>query len=345
MSCSEPFEGLARYGLAADAYRPKPLDPLRSDRLLDCIAGMTRRLKETEEYIDRAAAAHEPAFVLIKGKGGTGRTSLCNHLLARHCQALGIECEKYLVPDAKLKGQGQDPLVIFKRWLIRLRNSVVEARLGKLGEFEGINVDAEIKELRDAGNDLATFGTEASLPMSVLTRVLESKDAGLGVLFDGVKDYGLLSLAFEAFADARTLVVATVLDYPRSHRGVTESFERRRPEGQALQAQRYPVLNLDPIAGTEARDLVQFHWDVEKPGVDSPFDAAGLERSFADKRRPAGRILTLTSKVMENHAHSAGPGPAWPADRDRLFFTEDMLARRVPEADDAVPEQMEEWDD
>jgi hypothetical protein len=348
MSTPETFEGLGRYGLQANPYvaATAPLDPLRTGRVLSRrIDGITRDLHEIEGYIDRAVEFEEPAFVLIQGKSGTGRTSVCNHLLRHHCNALRVQPARYLVPATELAGQGQDPFAIFKRWLILLRGDIPRAGLEQLGKYRGADLDGELRDLPRVATDLDTFATEARLLMSAVTTVLKSKSAGLGVCFEGVKDYGLLNIAFEAFADAQTLVVATILDYPSRRTGVTQNFRARAVSGLAVEDLNYPVLNLDKITGEEAKDLIQFHWEEAADGVDSPFEDAGLVASFGDKPRPAGRVLKVTSKVLNFHAESVGPGPAWPEDRQTLFFAHDTLARLVPLIDDAVPEPVEEDDD
>ncbi len=338
MSMGSTFTGLARYGLSENPYRVAPLDPLRNGHELSERIGIIGGLKSVESYIEHAAQAGETAFVLVQGKGGTGRTSVCNHLLRHHCAARQVEPARFVVPDSRFKGQGQDSFDIFKCWLIALHGKLKRAKLTPLGEdFPSLEED-----LSTVGNlQREVFPTQVAQSLGDLAEVLDAKSAAFGACFENVRDFSLVNAAFEAFVEARTLVLFTILDYPRRRDGISVLYESHNPEARSIDGH-YPILKLETIRGEIAKELVQFHWKRAKPNIESPFDDAGLVEVFDDQSRPAGRVVLLTQGALESHAQKVSPGPVWPADRENLAFERNRLCELIPRIDRDLPEPFDD---
>lgn len=334
MSMPAVATGLARYGLHRNPYQRRPLDPLTKQQKLELPIGVVGGLRSVEDYITRAIEAQETAFVLVQGKSGTGRTSICNHLLRHHCDERGIDTAKFVVP--KQQYSGQDSFDIFKSWIVSLYGRLQRAKLTPLGH-EGIDLDAELSSAQAL--DPSMYALRASAMLAAAADVLDTKSAGFGVCFENVKEYDLVTAVFEAFAEARTLVLMTVLDYPRTRGSIRALYERHPVEASSVQGSHYPTLDLEPIRGEVARDLIQFHWRCAAPGVESPFSDLGVAEAFDDQSRPAGRVVALTQGMLDTHAGTIEPGPSWPEDRDNLTFTRERLGRLLPIVSALLPEE------
>jgi len=327
--------GIARYGLEKNPYTPAPLDPLRrEDRLHKHLRGVGA-LSEVETYIERAVGAGEPAFVLVSGRSGTGRTSVANHLLRHYWdKCLVADKKRFIVPT--ISYSGENPFEILTSWITNLYVKLKRAKLTPLGS-EGFDFDDELTRVEELPPNTYTAYLVELLPD--LADVLESKGAAFGVCFENLQDNGLAKAAFATFAHTRTLVVLTALDYARGESSIHELFQRRDPTTSSSVNGRYPVLELDPIRGQDAKELVQYHWARAKPQVESPFDPIGLEKAFDDRVRTAGRVLQMTGHMLASHAASVGVGPMWPDARKELEFRGDRLEDLRDLADEWVPER------
>jgi hypothetical protein len=328
---AQAVTGVARYGVERNPFFPQPLDPMNGSDEIGRDLGNLLGLEAVEAYIDRAAQAGETAFVLVQGRGGSGRTSICRHLLRYHCAAKGIDPDRFLIPTVE-PGLGQDQIAILRCWIISLLN-LVRRKAFPLG-------DSLKGELERAGQqDIQTFGVWAGGLLGETAETLTTSGSGYGVLFEGVKSYELIRLAHAAFGDSGALVVFSMLDYPRTHDSVRGQWERDRPHGTAVEGGHYPILQLTPVGGGEgARDFVDFHWRRARADVEAPFDPEGLVEAFADRDRPAGRIAALAHRLLDRKATAAGPGPIWPDGRADLLLGRDYLLSELPVIDQDLPE-------
>jgi hypothetical protein len=326
--------GIARYGLQSNPYTPRALDPLTREEQLHKVIWGVHALAEAENYVERAVELEEAAFVLVSGRSGTGRTSVANHLLRHYRDKREIaDTTRFIVPRSRYSGQ--DPFDIFKKWVTSLYAKLTAGGLTPLGA-EGFDLDQELATRQNLQED--TYATHLSVLLSQLAAVLQVKEAAFGVCFENVKDYRLVDASFEAFGETQTLVVLTVLDYPRTDDSIRVLFERHVPE-TGLGSRGYPVVELEPIRGRSAKELVQHRWSCAQPDVESPFDGTGLEQAFDDRLRTAGRVLQLTEHVLNWHAATVGEGPLWPDAREQLAFECDLLRRLMPEVDRSLPER------
>jgi hypothetical protein len=333
MAAPETARGIARYRLARNPYTPRALDPLSNAEALNKAVHAADLFEAVERYVADAAAAKESEFVLVSGRSGTGRTSVANHLM--RCYRDNLEHiddpARFVVPRTRFSGQ--DPFDIFLQWFTSLNGKLKRAGVTPLGQ-QGWDFDAELASR--SGLDADTYATYLLEFLPALAEVLETKGAGFAACFENVKDYGLVEAAFESFIDTPTIVVLTVLDYRRTQDSIRVLFERHRAEVSGRSA--YPALDLEPIRGVNAKELVQYHWMCASPEQDSPFDEVGLERSFGDRLRTAGRVLRITEHVLNTYAATLGEGPLWPEAREQLRLRSDVLEQMVPEADKVLPD-------
>jgi hypothetical protein len=323
--------GIARYGLTSNPYTPRPLDPLTKEEQLATVAGA---LDDAESYVEEIAREGVPGFVLVSGRSGAGRTTIANHLLTCYRRARGItDPKRFIVPQREFSGQ--DPHDIFNRWVASLYTKLKGAGLAQLLGEEDFDFRHELSTRESMQRD--TYSTFLADFLPALSAVLAQHGAAFGACFENLKDYNLARAAFESFADAPTLVLLTVLEYPREEDTIHVLFERHVPHGASAGFARYPIVDVALVTGSEAKILVQHHW-ARVTELDSPFDDAGLEQGFGDKPRTAGRVLQLTGHALENRAAIAGEGPLWPDARDELALHAELLSRLLAVADKLVPE-------
>jgi hypothetical protein len=312
--------GIKRYGLDVNPYVPRALDPLRRPNDAALLTGLDR-LEDVRQYITRAADARETAYVLVTGRSGVGRTSVANHLLAHfrdHCE---VPAEKFVVPHIRIKGH--DDNLILRNWLKKLHGELQLRQLTPISDG-GIELDDAIRTGEEL-NDVATYQTTAALWMRTLSDVLAAKGAGFAVCLENLESYDLIDAALTIFEEAATLVVLTALDYAETRESIRERFLQHSPVGHAQNGPSYPVVELEPLRGGDAMELIQTRWRSATTLV-SPFDDDGLAQAFDDKLRPAGRVLRLTQEVLDFKTEAAGEGPLWPHADDLAISAGELRA-------------------
>jgi hypothetical protein len=317
-------KGIQRYGLRAMPYkRRRKLDP-EHDTSLCVLAGM-KKVEDVKAYIAAAADADEPAFVMVSGKSGAGRTSVCNHLLATYRAARGIPSENFAVP--RMKVAGDDDYVVMKNWITALYGDLqFRPGLTPLGKAGAVDLDVALDTLDGLMRE--TYRTKAAIWMKLTAQTLArgNKPAGFGVCLEDVPSFLTVEAAVSIFESVPTLVLFTVFDHQQ---GVRDQFEALQVNTTTLPPaiDSYPVLQLYDIAGQDAEELIQSRWpDESKP---SPFDGAQLASAFVTPRS-AGRIMVLTGRLLERKA--AHPGPKWPT-AEELRFAPDGLPDEVADLD------------
>ena len=285
------------------------------------------RLEQVEEYIERAVEAQEPAFVMVAGLKGTGRTSICNHLLYHYRRCRAIPDKRLFVPQPHY--QGEDPHAYFAAWLEQL--------YGDLDDGDAPLGDAKLEAVLGSGNPLPseqTYVDRARRLLRTASRLLAlDPAAAFAACIEDPRDYSLVRAAFSVFAQSQTLVLVTVLDPFDGHNRLKRLFRQHAPQSTTVHGSSYPVLELELVQGHEARDLIERRWRSCGNGHDSPFDGDGLESTFEHRRRTAGRVVLLTHGMLGLKAASAGHGAAWPEAKEELFLRGDQIRDLVTQID------------
>lgn len=304
------LSGLQRYGISVSPFdRSRPLDPLR--RLEDAPLLVGReRLDAIEAYIDAAVDADQTAYIMVAGLNGTGRTSVCNHLLEHYRRKQGVS--KLLVPEPNY--EGRDPYVYYVKWLDELYGEAQMAGLVPLGA-EPVDLDVEFNDPIPNGN---VYESKARRLMRAAAPAFAAKDARFAVCIEDPVNYEVVRAAFGIFEQAATIVLVTALDPFEGHHPHKQLFRKRPPKSDTLSNHGYPVVELELVRGPEARDLVERRWESCRTGHPSPFDSDGLVDTFDRRHRTAGRVVVLSHKMLSYKAASAGHGPPWPTDDLRL---------------------------
>jgi hypothetical protein len=339
MTAPELKTGIERYGVCVNPFIRGPLDPLSASDPTEVprpIGGL-ESLAAVEQYMQRAVAANEPVFVLVSGTRKSGRTSICNHLLAMYRDARKeiADPAKFVVP--RRDEVGRNPQILFKKWIRMLHQDLRSEGLTPLQDGR-IDLEADIASGAQL-NDADTWEETAEFWMRETAKMLGSaRQAGFGVCLENVESAEVLASALAIFKRTRTIVVMTVLT-DTDGTSVRRHFRQRTPAGNAVAATQYPVVDLLNVAGPDAGTLVRYRWNaVVGDEVESPFDEDGLASAFGQPARPTGRVLYLTAKMFDEKAAALDAGPPWPDAKDELAFEAAWMANRVRWLDDNLPE-------
>jgi hypothetical protein len=336
MGVGAQAEGLARYGLHINPYNPRPLNLLHDGSDGQLLRDITDDLRDAREYVERAAAQHETAFVLVLGTRGTGRTTIANHLMARYRDARGIAPARFVVPECELKGRDGYDIIVdtwFPALYWALRPTAARERDLTIAEA-GQDLRQELHEGTGLG-DRNRYVVNARELMARASQILEQgHQAAFGVLLERVESEDIVNAAFNVFEKAETLVVLTSHENDSTVAAVRRAFLGRQPRGRAVVGPSFPVLRLGCVAGLTAKELIKARWHaaIQSP-CDLPFDEAGVVSAFDAYVRVPGRVLELTADVLETKAATLDPGEVWPDAREELEIDAARFLTLLKQAD------------
>jgi hypothetical protein len=171
------MRGIARYGFDTNPFiNGGALDPLANSEdaeLLDGIPG----LAEAEALIDRCRAKGQTAYVLVSGKRGAGRTSVCNRLLAHYRAELDFSPEHFIVPEREFSGE--DHHFVWLSWMTSMYYEALGRGLVPL-DAGGFKLD-EILQTGKTLEDRQRYTTAGRYVMKACSEVLRAKKAAFAV--------------------------------------------------------------------------------------------------------------------------------------------------------------------
>jgi hypothetical protein len=321
MAAEPQPRGIARYGLDTNPYNPRPLALLEEcdDHCL-LLEDLVDDLKDAREYVERAAAVPEPAFVLVTGGGGTGRTTVCNYLLASYRDKRGIAAAKFITPDSEYKGR--DPQALLQQWMNDLYWAL---RPGYAVKEAGSDLDDVLQNATGLDNPI-TYQANARNVLSNAARILfTAYGVAFGVRVERVEGEDIVNTMLKVFETTQTLVVLTPHAQESNRVEVEKAFKSRAPKGTAATEPHYPVVSLGTVGGEKAKRLIEKRWKAATESDDHPFAEAGVLKAFEAKARPPARVLELTAGVLETKAKSLPSGDVWPDARPELEIVEEVF--------------------
>lgn len=314
-----------RYSLPAHPYDwERELDPLarKGDENLLVRVASYKQLDDIGDLLDKAVKEKRPAFFLVKGRDGCGRSSAARFIMASYRDRRKIDPERFIIPSV---GAGHsDEFVIIKRWMTDLDDEIDRRRIvvqkDLLAEFKSALIQVTPASLE------ATFLSLARK----LGDELEVQQGGFAICLEGVIDASVISGVIDIFLKTQTVCVFTMGDY-KNHGVVSEAFDDAVKPDQKLNKN----LTLAPLRGADVRIVVKERWE-KTTNVDIPFDLPGVERIFSDRERSVKRIMYLMDGFLRNGAVKSAGAQAWPDNRelglqaDELAAWLSTLERKIP---------------
>jgi len=334
-------QGLERYNLTENPYANRELNPLKRQEDLERIARVDSfsLLEQVDVYLDARVQAGEPAFLVVNGRNGSGRSSVANYILARYRQLRGIDPQHFVVPNSG--PLHDDPFGIYKNWALYLYDVLDEQNL----ELDDA-VEQELITLPTAV-DRETLPPRFMTLMRRVSRTLGAAmpPAGFGICLEDVTSLPIITTGKTIFQRAQTVCVFTTLSYESIMRATGNALAgggRELPgfhllgsrEGSAGSVpagggRELPgeLIDLNPLKGKDVEAVIRIRWNGTLP---HPFDAngTGIEDAFP-VARPIGQVLHAAATLLDDKVRTSPLGPPWPAAQE-LGFGHDDLVQEVP---------------
>jgi hypothetical protein len=281
----------ARYGLQANPF-DYTLDPLKTPAdfgRFARIAGFQRLLDSVDAQLEACVAAGKPAFLLLCGGSGSGRSAVARYALAKYRTLRGLPPERFILPDVKPNHSVND---VFGNWMIELGSLVKFAKV-EIGESLAKEISApaigEVKE-----HVLIATCTDLTSRVSMAMKdTLPS--AGFGVLLKGIQTLDLFWNAIKVFKRAQTVVVLTALNSLADElKGDDAEFRFQLP----------------PLSGADVPAVINKRWS-DFAQTECPFEETGLSSAFVESQ-PIEKVLQLIGQVLDSRLIAFPQGEPWP---------------------------------
>lgn len=306
---------LARLGAKVDPYPPKSaIDPFTTGMPCDLLARVSsfEQLDRIDARLHRAIDEERPAYLLVTGRSGSGRSSMANCIMARYCHHRNLPLDHFILPNRNAASNCAK-LSAFKAWFTALRNDIFRRKLSLsknlteripeyLKESDDDTMEANFQYLAlEIAEELRAIGAEGRAPYL------------FGCCLEDVKSYAIIKAALDIFREVQTVCIFTVGDYDNERMEIIDLFRTKHVGERFVQ--------LHPLLGHDASRLLQRRWELLL-GSDCPFpfDADELATALGDKPRTVGKILTLMNIMLQMKLNSTPPGEPWPHD-PALRFT------------------------
>jgi hypothetical protein len=329
------------YRLAMNPFCNFALDPLKvrgSDRQFVAAEGFPKdetldnRLKSTVKQ-----HKPKPAFFLVAGKSGSGRSSVANLILARYAAQLGVPGELLFIPkydfnpkaEDSVQGLGRDSCDIFRAWFGDLQNLIDDAKI-KLGdELEKLFSET----LNNLTNQNMAYSLQrlAKRVAEALANLLDkatgtiSTPAAYGLLFEDVPTVEIIEDAFLIFKGVPVTCVFTTRNYDKKVDGDDIIGKFLANPGPFQE-----VITLYPVGATEVSNVVHSRWKSACEVLDPlPFDPDEVGMVFGRPPRTIAQALSIMGELIGWKLRQQSGKSPWP-DNDELRITRKQMEDIYP---------------
>lgn len=297
-------ERYARYGLKGNPFIPRPLNPRENPEDSNQIARLVKfHLDDTDGTLQAKIKAGEPAFFLISGKDGTGRTSIANYILTTYCQSAGYN--QLIFPEIEKLNHNADD--VYRDWMLRLLTALDRA---------DIDIGSEL--YNNISNQVTLQNTPPSLLNSKfqslvikLTRAMDPLHACLGIYLENIPTLELFDTARDIFRYSHAICVMTISE------SVLAGLQKK------VQGDHTHIV-LEEIEGADVWEVIEKRWTGYPP---NPFNKNGVIKAFS-QRVPIARAIVLTGKLLMNMLDFNPQGNEWPHAKE-LEFHEDLIINQI----------------
>lgn len=314
-----------RYGLPANPYRKEPLDsladPVNAERLLIEVDGCSNLKNRVDSHLQTRIQNSKPAFFLVAGTNGTGRTSVANYILARYCHLTNVKPDQFIVPKREVKNC--DEFDTFRNWFAFLRGGI----RGKQGKSLSHGLDKFLEKLptdADRGTMVPLFADLAREVSEALAKqefpLGQKAPAAFGLCLEDVPKYDIVRAALDIFEEVPTIGIFTTLDYENAGKDVADLF--RQKAGAAHQ-----VVELSLLSPDDIDVVVNSRWKACTQ-VPPPFDSGEVGQALGQKPRSLAKVCVLMTALLELKLNEY-PDGCWPHNAN-LRITAKQIANHVP---------------
>ena len=317
-----------RYGLKANPYRTGELDPLSNpsdeNRLAE-VDGLQKHKQTVEDALQMAVASGQPAFFLVAGSSGTGRSTVANWILSRYADFRGLPRPRLLVP--KYEVDSRDDFNTLLNWFAFLGNRICDEDDIDLGE----NLTDSLDKLADTVKRETMVPAFSRIARRVSIALEAQKNAtvanhpaAFAVCLEKVEEYSIIRAVLNVFKDVKTVGVFTTFDLENVGKEVVELF------GKTGGPARH-VIQLNALTAREIATVLCKRWrDASQLPGDLPFDTATIEQTLGKSPCSLGRVLRLMSRLIDIKLAAEPLSPStWP-NNPNLRLTADQIEQFIP---------------
>jgi hypothetical protein len=291
--------GIERYGLKENPFgfrtlrcADNPIDRSRFELI------HTLNQKDIENHIAKTDAIG-PAFFLVIGQSGSGRTVVASYLVADYRDFRKIPSSNFAFAEHDPKGNESS-----KQVLTNLL-AVLASRTKALGA--NFKAPAAIINEGLTAPYAADFQIHYREIITAYSNAMKDLGGSFGCVLERPAKLEILQDAVQIFEEGVGTLAFT-------HYGSEDTTTFLRKVGDLVFPVRLQLLSSDKAYQLAEQRWVK--WDAINP---LPFDKSGLNRCFQQAPRTVGRTLELLKKSIEMKLLVYGEGPAWPADPNLAF--------------------------
>jgi hypothetical protein len=308
---------ISRYGLTNNPYhvdRVGSFDPKGEFVPPIPVDGFVHLNSEgpLEEFLKQRISTGKPAYVLVRGPNGIGRTAAARCILKRYRDLRGAGL--LIAPEIELNN---DPRDVLLKWLGSLSSELLA---------NGYELDDVVTKLFEKVMDSQQFDQKFKMNAQNLL-ILIDRQYGSGqnpiafgfCLEDPPETFPIVDVIRALFWQVNTVVVLIV------HTKIDEEVEERNQrEGGILdpvvrsfvelsQTKAGWIFPRSKLAAADIKLLAASYWERAKPGVKCPIDSDSIEVIGERTPLPLIGILSVFEEALEETARSSGDG-FWPDD-------------------------------
>lgn len=317
---------ISRYGLAKNPYyvdrilsfdpNSEAVEPFPVDGFRDLGAEGS-----LPQFLTQRIRVKKPAYVLVRGPNGIGRTAAARHILKRYAEFRNARL--LIAPEIK---PNNDPVDVLQRWLGSLSSELLR---------ETGSLDDEIARAFDRVLEAKEFNQTFKTGFQNLLIQVDRRYGGVekSIVFgfcleDPPEKFPTVEVLRALFWQVSTVVILVI------HANTDLEVDEQAQEHE--QGSSDPIVDLfvtlsstgagwifprSKLATADIQLLAEKYWESVRPKVRCPIEPESIEGLGDRTPLPLVGILSVLAEALEERARSAGDG-CWPDDLSLLVDKE-----------------------
>ena len=316
-----------RYNLVVNPFRVVRLATFVPDKTVVpplAVDGFNH-LTSLDSFLKRRIDAKKPAFVLIRGPKGMGRTEAARYALGKYRFERGAKPEQFILPKVKLNA---DPLSVFQKWLGEVRT-----------EIQVLDRDITVPTKRAIERLLSADKYNEKFQAN-FRAVLLSLDRQIGVganpvVFgfcaeDPPERLNIAEKLQSLYKSANSVVVLVSVANTDAEVEVKEDPPRDSLLRQFKESAASDECWIFPRSNLTAADIIKLaehFWAQANPGVKCPISKESIAEILNDSRHPLQDVLSILAAALDARSDSFGE-TKWP-DPTLSVSSDDLRIARI----------------